>query len=179
MSLSLVAYQHVKHINDPRLSELDELHQVLHGDFPEQAGTLVDEGYYQGTRQSFFRIGYGSYHSFREQLAIIAGYQKQAIPEPDFRDPDFRDKAFYWRNPHIADIYVNQLSEGAFIEILCFSDCEGVIDEAHCRKLLVDFNAHEAKAMALANDLPKFWEFYQAFQRALNVAIQKGFIAYC
>lgn len=70
--------------------------------------------------------------------------------------------------------------EDAFIELIEFSDCEGVIGPIVSRKLAKDFQAHEevicAKARILGDESSYWIELYQKWKTAFETAADGGYV---
>jgi len=101
----------------------------INDDFPDrctewpQASVL----FVDGLHEHCFARSYGGYNMWREQLAKMAGYELTEYDGP-FKQKDKAHAAGAWDK-----------SEGPFWELILFSDCEGVIGTAVCKKLAKDF----------------------------------------
>lgn len=181
MGLYVRAYKNIKLINDPKVSEVDELMKPYGGSFKEQLGELVEGKYYDYEDDNWFcRIGYGGYGNFRDELAKLGGWQKRDIPKPDFSDPDYNNKDYYHRYPYVADLYMQEGDsvEGNFVEVIIFSDCEGFFDTKHCKKLLTDFETHLDKAKEMWADNPAYLKFYNGLLDAFKFGSENGAVEY-
>lgn len=132
--------------------------------FPVQSeGIEVDTPYSCDPGDVSFRAGsYGSYNRWRDELAVLAGFEsadevwnmcKSCIP---------------------ADV--------PFIEIINFSDCEGVIGPKVCRKLAKDFENFADSAVGHTCKFVEedyFRELYFEFKEALEYAGDNGVLVYC
>jgi len=103
--------------------EEDRAVHVSNHDYPGRELPLK-EGWYLPCGDKFgFRAGsYGGYNAWRNSLAVMAGYGS--------------DKAAWEKDP----------SEGPFIELINFSDCEGFLGPDVCKKLHADFLEWDSRA---------------------------------
>ena len=180
MGLDVQAFRNVIKIDDPKVSEADDLCKIYHGHFPEQCGDLEDGDYYDGESQWFCRLSYGSYSRFRDLLAKIGGWPKHETPKPEYSDPDYMNKNYFYRCPYVASLYHTGKDsvEGPFVEILIFSDCEGFICAEICKKLFKDFEKFKPNAEEEFKDSPLFMEFYNGMMDAFLYGSQNGFVRY-
>ena len=181
MGLDVRALKNVKLVGDPRVSEADDLTRVYHGHFGEQCGELVDGGYYDcGDEQWFCRMSYRRYNYFRNELAKVGGWPEFKIEKPEYSDPDYENKSFYYRHPNVASIWNHDGSDvsGPFVEIICFSDCEGFICADTCKKLHLDFVEHQEKADELLKDNPGCMDMYNGLRDAFEFGSAGGFVQY-
>jgi len=181
MGLDVRALKNVKLIIDPRVGEADDLTRVYHGDFGEQCGDLKDGGYYDCEDENWFcQMSYGRYSYFRNELAKIGGWPEYKIDKPEYSDPDYENKSFYHRHPNVAAIYNFDGDEvnGPFVEVICFSDCEGFICADVCKKLHQDFLDHQDKAEELLDGTPGFIAMYNGLRDAFEFGSQNGFVKY-
>lgn len=102
--------------------------------------------------------GYGTYNGWREELAKLAGYPVQ------MREQYGREVESYcaacWGG-----------AEGPFSEQINFSDCEGSIGPVVSAKLANDYAEFADKAEAVGG---YFWEKYQEWQEAFQLAADNG-----
>ena len=181
MGLDVRAFKNVKLISDPKISETEDLTQVYRGHFVEQFGDLKDGGYYDSEDDRWFcRIGYGRYSYFRNELAKVGGWPEYKVDKPDYSDPDYENKSYYNRYPNLAAIYNQPGNEvsGPFVEVICFSDCEGFICADICKKLYQDFVEHQAKADELLKEIPDFLKMYNGLRDAFQFGANNGFVQY-
>lgn len=88
----------------------------INPDFPGRADEIEHGALYGFDKEIRFRAGaYSTYNRWREKLARFAGYTSQ------------------------EDCWSG--TEGPFWELINFSDCEGDLGTATCRKLLADFRS--------------------------------------
>ena len=116
-----------------------------------------------------FRAGsYGGYANFRDWLAEMAGYDSaEAVWEACSTGP------FY----------------GPFVELINFSDCEGVLGTAIAAKLFKDFQDHATQAedwayatLAAGDDKENadfFTEKYEEWRKAFEIASNYGCVVFC
>jgi hypothetical protein len=70
-----------------------------------------------------------------------------------------------------------QCEFGPFIELIHFSDCEGVINSKISKKLLADFELYEEQAK---KEDEWFYKIYQNFKEAFEIAGNKnGVVIFC
>jgi hypothetical protein len=96
-----------------------------------------------------FRAGsYSGYGDWRSELCLLA----HGIPATEF-----------WRQ---------ERKEGAFFELIHFSDCEGILGPVACRKLAQDFADYQDQA----NDRGNVWftERYAQWRKACEFAGESG-----
>ena len=114
--------------------------------FPGRTSGIV-AGIYEAEDSFGFRAGsYGGYNSWRNQLAQVAGF----------------------RGDH--DVWDNH-SEGPFVELINFSDCEGIIGPKVSAKLAKDFADHADKA----GD-GYFRDKYDEWRKAFEMASDGGYV---
>lgn len=178
MGLDVVAYKNISKVEDPKVSETEDLIQIYHGHFSYQAGELGDGDYYDAEDcQHFVGIGYGGYSRFREELARIAGYDPKPIDKPDYGDPEYDSKSYFHRCPHIHRAYEGEYGDGSpFIELIAFSDCEGYICAEVSKKLHGDFKAHLDNAEKGLDE--HFFGVYKKFMSAFEYVSGNGFVRY-
>jgi hypothetical protein len=123
MGLDIHLYTGIKILEDQKKADKDYDSGVPHvcylysnPDFPEQADGIKN-GFYYFTEEDHFHAGsYSGYGQFRRQLCQFA--HKKDIEE-------------LWENETSGEV--------AFIELLNFSDCEGIIGPKTSLKLAEDF----------------------------------------
>jgi hypothetical protein len=175
MGLDIYASKNVKLIDNPTVNDAEDLDQIYHGDFPKQAGELVDRGYYDcEDSEHFLRMGYGRYGVLRNEIARIAGYKKTDIDKPDFRDEDYLNKYYFYKHPYLHDVYEQE--NGAFSELIIFSDCEGYICSTVCKKLYSDFEQFLDAAKAGLDD--HWFEGYENLMAAFKYGSENGYARY-
>lgn len=181
MGLDIRALKNIKIVEDPKVSEADDLLHAYEGQFKDQFGSLVDDAYYDCEDEEWFcRIGYSGFGHFRNELAKLGGWNEKITEKPDFSDPDYSNKDYFHRYPYVADIYGRggDTIEGNFVEVICFSDCEGLIDTDNCKKLLADFESHLDKAKELWADNERYLEFYTGLMNAFRFGSENGLVEF-
>jgi len=174
MGLDATAYRQIKKIDcvfdadgepiNPTTREPIEEENYLrvyrNPDFPGRADDLEDRAIYSyANADEAFSGGYGRYGSWREQLAQLAGYP--TVPVDRYKTGNVE---------HRHDYAAWQREEGPFWELICFSDCEGVIGTAVSAKLAQDFAKFDEQAKADEN----FYRVYQQWRRAFEMAADGG-----
>jgi hypothetical protein len=172
MGLDVVAYNGIEKV-DPELHggkldfNTDDIWELCdeHGWFIpstcgfEEHGKGVEDTPYTSEGEISFRAGsYGSYNGWRNSLAVFAGYgSAQDVWEMDHP----------WGTP--------------FIELINFSDCEGVIGPDLCKKLSEDFTSKRKDAIvfALEHNDDWFMRTYDDFMEALTFASDRGILVFC
>ena len=127
------------------------------------------EGVYRDEGESaHFRAGsYSGYNQWRERLAELAGYEPSPHPgilhagEPS-------SAATVWADP----------KPGPFVELINFSDCEGVIGPVTSAKLAQDFAAFQEQADAVEDWEGWFREQYAKWRTAFETAAQGGCVEF-
>jgi hypothetical protein len=181
MGPGIKAVKNATLVDDPRLSEIDDLIMVYHGDFPKQCGDLKDQSYYKHDEEEWFcSMSYGRYNYFRNELAKIGGWPEVKTEKPTLDDPDYEEKSFLHRNPNIAGVYKgdDNARNWPFIEVIVFSDCEGFICTDVCKKLHQDFVTHQAKADELLKEKPDWLEMYNGMKNAFKFGSSEGFVQF-
>ena len=129
------------------------------GDFPERLQGLEDGAVYCYEEAHYvLSTGYGGYGSWREQLAILAGY-----PLTEYRS------TFGKESSHAAACW--QGAQGPFSELINFTDCDGFIGPVVAAKLAKDFAEWNGKAQ-ISGQL--FYERYFSMQVGLELAADGG-----
>lgn len=165
MGLDITAYSELKKAECG--NAFDEFGDIADGfvqfyvntDFPSRADDVIDNVAYEYGEEVSFRAGsYGGYNAWRDKLAEMAGYQQGAYEEYGRTRKSFA--ATVWNNP----------IPGPFMELINFSDCEGVIGTKVSKKLAGDFAEYQADADAHpdADFRDKYAEWRSAFEFASN-----------
>lgn len=162
MGLDITAYRQIKAVPN---AELDadgypvnwEKHQRIsrgcvestEQDWPGRTAG-VEPGIYEAAQSFGFRAGsYGGYNQWRDWLARSAGHlSAEAV----------------WENA----------KPGPFVELISFSDCEGIIGPVVAAKLAKDFADHEEEILAKADE----WEAakYREWRKAFEMAADSGYV---
>jgi hypothetical protein len=116
-------------------------------------------GTYHADGHLYFGTGsYSEYNEWRAELAKFIGKTDKEI----------------WKNP----------APGPFVELINFTDCEGVIGAATAKKLYQDFadNLQEVIDRYLCPDCeecePWFVDMYRDFMRAFEIASDRGCVVF-
>lgn len=143
--------------------------------FEYQLGSLKINQRYDLTEKSeydSFRAGsYSGYNWWREQLSIMAGYESANE---------------VWENNNLNTRYLklNEINGeenvfGPFVELINFSDCEGVIGPEISKKLYKDFVDFDEKAKEYKMDKDYenyFYTKYCEWKEAFRVASDGGLV---
>lgn len=141
--------------------------------FPGRADDLKDRHAYKAAESFGFYAGsYGGYSRWREELAELAGYPMAAVIESG----DVLDMAYRKHHPHAAAAWNEGAESLPFYELVNFTDCDGVLGTACCKKLSADFVAFQAKAEAHP-DL-HFRQLYTEWQTAFALASDNGCVVF-
>ena len=180
MGLALYAYNNLKKLDvvfdsygepiDPfTRSEIDgEYIQVyISHYFPTQADGLVDRGVYSyGSKMNGWSGAYSAYSRWRETLAKFAGYTPvlhefipgcKASERLSYQVGAFEDES------------------GPFYELICFSDCDGVIGAKTSAKLAKDFALYEDKAKQVDE---VFYSAYDKIRKCFEFASEDGVVCF-
>ncbi|WP_335956158.1 hypothetical protein [Acinetobacter guillouiae] len=171
MGLDITAYKKLKAFNGQYNDGTDEVLNVETGllvgwddyfkpcinrNYVERATDVNEDQFYTFEDSIGFRAGsYGGYNNWREQLAKLAGY-----PCLDGEG----DRHLYSNGAWKAH-------NGAFWELINFSDCEGVIGTEVSKKLLKDFIDFEESAKQVGG---YFHELYNEWKTAFEYAGENG-----
>ncbi|MCA8328888.1 hypothetical protein [Burkholderia cepacia] len=140
--------------------ECDYLRVYINPDFPGRADDLVDRAVYgYEDADEAFSGGYGRYNFWREKLAKLAGYQPIPVDPYGTGKSELRHDHAAWN-----------ATSGPFWELICFSDCEGVIGAAVSAKLAQDFAQFDEQARTDES----FYAIYSQWRAAFEMAAQNG-----
>lgn len=118
-------------------------------DFPGRAAGIVDDAVYTYDECFSFRAGsYTGYNEWRNQLAQLAGYESA------------------------EDCWTK--TEGPFWELINFTDCEGVLGDETCAKLLIDFRNY----LSAVQTTDWFSELYMQWMKAMELASNYGAVKF-
>jgi hypothetical protein len=124
-----------------------------------RAPELSADAVYVWTERANFRAGsYSGYSEWRNNLAVLAGW---------------RNDEHAWGTPDGAGT--------PFMELINFSDCEGVIGAAVSAKLAKDFAEWQERAVqygALVDDDGWFLEKFGEWRRAFEMAADNGAVRF-
>lgn len=136
-------------------------------EFADVADDLVDNAVYHSEESNAFHAGsYSGYNNWREWLAEVAGYQKSPHPGVHRRN-ELSSAATVWSDP----------KPGPFVELINFSDCDGVIGPRTSAKLAKDFADFQEKADSYGNEY--YREKYAEWRKAFETAAQGGCVIFC
>lgn len=126
-------------------------------------------GYYRSDDYYSFRAGsYGGYNDWRNHLCkLINGMEDKEMWA------GWQDAEAAGEDPH------TYLRGHPFAELICFSDCEGIIGTSVCAKLHKDFVEYHELVQQLSPDnrwFYKYEEWMHAFERASQ---NNGIIKFC
>lgn len=170
MGLDISYYSKVVESNDKTFE--DGL--FIHDSFLEyQLGSLKKLYVYDLTEKSesgSFRAGsYSGYNFWRNKLAIFAGY---GSAENVWKKYNFMSNGMrYFKLKKISNEEVNI---EPFVELIYFSDCEGIIGPEICKKLYEDFVKFDDEAQKV--DYGYFYEKYLDWKEAFRVASDGGLV---
>lgn len=176
MGLDIAIYQNLKMakgneaFDDKGELKWDEnwVQFYVNPDFPGRANEIEDGKAYKGEYVNRFRAGsYGGYGVWRNTLAQLAGY-----PEFEYDDEFTNSK----RKSHAAYGWYHPDEKLPFIELINFTDCEGVIGAEICAKLAKDFAEFQEKADQHKDDY--FTKKYGAWRRAFEAASKNGVVEF-
>lgn len=123
-------------------------------DFPDRSAPLLADVPYKPAEGFGFRAGsYGGYNGWRAELARLAGYSA-----------DFHGTG--WDVPE----------SGPFVELVNFSDCEGVLGPIVCAKLARDFAEWQERADQWGD---AYWrQKYAEWRKAIEMAADGGAVSF-
>jgi len=128
------------------------------GEFADRALDICGGVLYSYTERSAFRAGsYSGYNVWRNSLARVAGYS----PLTDGR---------YDEGAWAA-------TGGPFWEMINFTDCDGVLGTAVCKKLCADFVAWHDIAREQLSDGDVLT--YEQFKTTFELAADGGCVVFC
>lgn len=128
-------------------------------DFLDKLPPIQPGGVYEyGDKFGFHPGAYSSYNEWRNELSLMAlGVEARTV----------------WANP---------ARYKPFVELINFSDCEGVLGTEVCRKLLQDFMDHQEKANSYQgadeDETEWFVRKYHDWLRAFEYAADGGYIRF-
>lgn len=128
-------------------------------EFPDRTIVFID-----GEHISPFGRSYSGYNRWREQLAELAGYPLTKY-EGHFGGERESYAAGAWG-----------VVNGPFWEMIYFSDCEGCIGTAVCKKLAADFADYQAKADAHQDEY--FRQGYAEMRQSFEHGSDGGFVRF-
>lgn len=121
--------------------------------FPHAAQDIPDDAVYSSESSTSFHAGsYSGYGEWRNWLAKIVGWESVNVA---------------WEKGEYGQ---------PFMELLKFSDCDGVLGTEVCKKLAKDFLDYEKEAMQSSNDYHT--ELYQKWKSLFVLASNNGAISF-
>ena len=69
------------------------------------------------------------------------------------------------------DVGAWMADDGPFWELINFSDCEGFLGPAVCKKLIMDFDEFASQAKAFSADTVDFPKLYESFHQAIKEVV--------
>jgi hypothetical protein len=153
MGLDIFAFSNIKWISEANGEpDIDHCKLFANGEYPLQNGG-IQNGIYSFDEKLVLRAGsYSGYNVWRDSLAKLASYSS-------------------------ADEVQRLNLKGPFSELINFSDCEGVICAEISAKLAKDFASYSS--IACNYDSEDFFALYQQWQKAFELAAQKGAVRFC
>lgn len=157
MGLDITAHRQMYAVEcaDPESGEAyeDDVFTVwINPDFPGRANGIPDGRAFKAAESFDFRAGsYGGYSAWRDMLSLLALNK----PAPAV-----------WAMPE----------DGPFVELIHFSDCEGVIGPDVSCKLAADFARYQT--IADTHRDAYFREKYAAWRKAFEMASDNGCVCF-
>ena len=161
-------------------SELDrtvnyvEVYERLLTEFPASSRGIKAGIYSYEDDINWCAGSYTDYNYWRDDLAKMAGYVIVVDETENPAPSEF---------PYAVAALL--LEAGPFLELIKFSDCEGVIGTEACTKLAKDFRDYDEKARSFRDDLEKkdsrgnhWYLLYQKWREACEYASTGGFVAF-
>lgn len=143
-----------------------DMYAYLNPDFPGREGQIEGKTIYRAEESDGFRAGsYGFYNNWREDLAQLAGYAPIKVER-------------YGQVSERHDEAAWQVEAGPFLEMIVFSDCEGVIGAEVCAKLAKDFAEFDEKAKYFKGRVNGFYELYEKWKAAFEMGADEGAVQF-
>lgn len=169
MGLDISYYSNIK---ESEVFDEDSEITIYSQTFTYQLGSLKQNTSYEpidGSHLGRFRAGsYSGYNSWRNQLAIMAGYESDRSVWDDF-DSNVR----FTKLKKIEGV---NIEVKPFYELIYFSDCEGTIGPEISKKLYNDFVKFDDKAKESTDMF--FYELYEKWKNAFEVASNNGAVCF-
>lgn len=171
MGLSVYGYKNISIVENPELDESgypvndgENTRFYRHPAYIDRYAGLEVNKVYTGEYLDGPSFSYGGYNTWRDQLAKMVGYPLK----------DYMHFSKSIRQSHCVECWEGK--EGPFSEQINFSDCEGAMGPAVCKKLGNDYVAYAAQAEAIGGF---FFKQYQKFMHVFdptneNVAVAFG-----
>lgn len=161
MGLDITALRKITRVGPCDANTPDGQHLVhVVGSFMGRADGL-DDGNYTAEEVHGFRAGsYSGYNRWREHLSMaIHGDMPEVI----------------WTASRAGlGIYTGK----PFVELIDFSDCDGVIGPVTAAKLAADFKTHRETMSNKFPDLPWDMNVYDSFTKAFEMAADSGCVIF-
>jgi hypothetical protein len=185
MGLDITAYSKLSKIDavfnadgepiDPATREPIEgnyFHAYVNTDFgPERYEGVEDRAVYRYEDSFAFRAGsYGGYNEWREALAALAGYPTVMYERVKGYAPSAAER-------HDAAAWHGLCAGMPFVDLVNFSDCEGVIGPKVAAKLAKDFAEWDERAKKYDAGM-WFYERYANWRKAFAMAADGGAVAF-
>lgn len=124
----------------------------INPDFPTRADGMQGGWHKSEGGSEHLCIGYGSYSQWHDDLAMAA----LGVPA--------------------MKVWEGAVTEGPFVELINFSDCEGTLGPRTCAKLAKDFDDWETKIKGMIDEGTRdyFMKKYREFQVGLTLAADSG-----
>jgi len=145
MGLDVTAYKNIKWLRPIDRENDDYDLRIDISDFAERAEDLKDGDYSYSDSYGFRAGSYSGYNSWRNELALLAGFGSA-------------------KNAWTKD-------SGPFWELINFSDCEGTLGTFTCKKLLLDFKEFYAQAEKIGG---YFFDLYKEWTIGMELAAENG-----
>lgn len=138
--------------------EEDEFYSLyFNPHFPNQSKDIPSTAFVYKSYDFSMRAGsYGGYNKWRSQLAALVGYGEI-------------DKS------QEADMNAFKCTVGPFINLIRFSDCEGVISSTVSKQLAAEFEMYEEQAKK--QDV-FFYNKYLEFKKVFEIASENGIVVF-
>lgn len=172
MSVQIYGFRGLEKISDEQAEdEFACVHVAKNQDFPGRCDDVEDGFYKYSDVVLGADLAYSRYSRMRDTLAQLAGYPKHQDP----CDPIHGFSESAW-----------DATEGPFWELINFSDCEGSLGTATCKKLAADFASFHAKAlvdekrvrMGETAPISPFLTFYEDMKRMFEFASDGGVVVF-
>jgi hypothetical protein len=161
MGLDIAVYTDLEFVRSEPVTDSDYedyIHIFVNPDFPASRAAPLKTGFYEGVDVMGFRAGsYGSYNRWREKLSqLVLGVEPRLV----------------WVNEA-------EFKHMPLFELIHFSDCEGVIGSEAAARLAGHFAAYEGEARDNDDPYGSFFEIYQNFSKAFDLAATGGAMVFC
>ena len=154
MGLDISVYKNLKMIDKTKINfdkdEQDDYLEIYDQDFKKQldgSDLIIGEYYDYDYAEGFNAGSYSSYNYWRNELAKLAGYESDE---------------FVWEN----------VEDGVFVELINFSDYDGIIGAKTSKKLYDDFCKFDNAAASLKDG--RFYYIYKEFKEAFKIASENN-----